>query len=336
MPKDDRTLIQEALEAHERAIRVTDDQNAEAKRLIRRMTSELRDQLSGTCIEIFVTGSYRRKTQIAPLEDVDMIVVLALGPELPASEALALMAATAARCPSVETVEVGVRAVTCVLRDSEITMDLVPAREQPGTESLWLCCYKPADNLDEWTLEPPRQQIAAAIKKQQQCDGDYIPVVRIAKHVNRIQPRDADGKKPVPSYSVEASAHSGMQGPTDWILGLLEALQVLEKCVCERQPLPDPGSPDKDVLALYDESRRQRAASTIRRLRQQVAMAAALPAEQALELLRELLGDTVPTPTNHPDRIRDGIRRGKVGGAGAGIAVVPASAAAKTLPSWRP
>ena len=335
------SAVQEAFEAHERAIRVPDAQNDEAKGLHPPLREEVTGRPGLRYEDSFLNGSYRRKTQIAPLGDLDVVIVL--GPvrgrmplESPA-HALERIAEAALACKAVRRIEpIGVRAVTCVLWDSDITVDLVPALEHVDGDRLWLCRHKPAEGLMDWTLEHPRGQIRAASATNEACGGTYIPLVRVAKGWNcRVGPGD---DKLLPSYAMEAATCRALGGrPADFAPGLAGAYAVLEERLARRLALPDPGNPDRDVLELLDEDRRQRAIPVVQRAAREASRALSLTLEGALSVWGELLGPTFPGPEQRTGRMAAGLVAGTVGGLGSGIAVSEAARAiAKAPRAWRP
>lgn len=332
--------VQAAFEPHERAIRVTDAQNAEAKGLHPPLREEVTRHLGLRFKDSFLNGSYRRKTQIAPLGDLDIIIVLGVvragAPLEPPALALERIAKAASACKAVRRVKIGVRAVTCVLWHSDITVDLVPAREHLDGDRLWLCRHNPDEGISDWTLEHPRGQIRAASATNEACEGTYIPLVRVAKGWNsRMGPGD---EKLLPSYVMEASTCRALgDRPADFAPGLARTYAVLEEHLVGRLPLPDPGNPERDVLELLDEDRRQRAIPVVQHAAREASRALTLPLEEALSVWGKLLGPTFPEPGQRTGRMAAGLVAGTVGGLGSGIAVSGAvRAIAKAPRAWRP
>ncbi len=334
-------MVESAFEAHERAIRVPDVQNAEAKALHPPLRKDLTDRLGLPETASFLAGSYRRKTQIAPLQDLDIIIVMGSagpdGPDQSPVDVLGRVARAAESCDLVRRIDkIGVRAVTCVLWNSEIMLDFVPAFEAGVEERLWLCRNKPEDGLVDWSLAHPRGQILATSTANIACGGTYIPLVRVAKGWNcAAGPGD---EKLLPSYALEAATHGALGlEPTAFAPGLAATLATLEDHLVNHRPLPDPGSPESDVFEMLDEDRRQRAIPIVRAASRQAEQACNSARELALAIWGDLLGPTFPGPAQRPGRIGAGLVAGTVGVAGSGISV---SAAARSLPkttrAWRP
>ncbi|WP_217923122.1 nucleotidyltransferase domain-containing protein [Miltoncostaea oceani] len=329
--------VQEAFEAHERAIRVSGDQNAEAKRIHPLVREQVAEQLGIPVADTFLSGSYRRKTQIAPLGDVDvMLVVGDVRHRPPPDEELARIARAAAGSKIVRRVKkIGVRAVTCVIEGSPIEVDLVPAREHDLDDRLWLCRNKPEEGLCDWTLEHPRGQIQAAADANASSGGTYIRAVRIAKSWNcRMVEGD---EKLLPSYAIEAATHGALGGREhDYDQGMALTLEALAEHLGERRPLPDPGWPERDVLELLADDRRARAIPVAAAAAEAARAALDLPSEEALAAWEQLLGPTFPGPGQRPGTVAASLRAGTAGVAGAGLSLAPgARAIAKSPRAWR-
>lgn len=336
-----QSTVQSAFEAHELAIRVPDVQNREAKALHPRVREQIAQLLGISVDDTFLNGSYRRKTQIAPLTDIDIIVVLGkadvLPIWLPADQVLARVAAAACACEIVRRVEkVGVRAVMCVLWGTDITVDLVPALKNPGDDRLWLCCNKPEEGLNTWTMEHPRGQIQAAADANEASEGVYIRLVRIAKSWN-CSVSDGD-EKLLPSYAIEAAVHAALGGRgIDYAPGLAEALALLRDHLVKRWALSDPGNPENDVLERLDESRRGRAIPVVEEAAEHAERALGVSEAAALEIWQDLLGPTFPGPGQRTGAMSAALRAGTVGASAAGLSIgSPARAISKKPRSWRP
>jgi len=174
--------VQQAFEQFERnAVRVPPPDNEAAKSVQQRIRDHLAGELA-ELVETFLSGSYSRRVQVVKLHDIDIIVVVddptgaftAL-----AAAALAAIGDAARSCDLVSSVSAPrVRSVRLTLHDYEFTVDLVGAREpEGGGDGLLLACNLPEEGRDEWTWGNPRGQREAAVKKNEQTGGIYVPSV---------------------------------------------------------------------------------------------------------------------------------------------------------------
>jgi hypothetical protein len=255
----------------------------------------------------------------------------------PPGEELERIAEAAATCQAIRRVKkVGVRAVTCVVEDSPIEVDLVPAREHDADSRLWLCRNKPEEGLSDWTLEHPRGQIEAAGDANAETGGTYIRLVRIAKSWNCRMGEGED--KLLPSYAIEAAVHAALEGrELPYAEGMELALRTLTEHLELFSPLPDPGWPQRDVLELLAAERRSGAIPVARAAADAAEAALALAPERALAAWEDLLGPTFPGPGQRAGSMAATLRANTAGGIGAGVGLGPAARAIPKNPrAWRP
>jgi hypothetical protein len=182
--------VQQAFEQFEPdVVRVPKEENDAAKEV----HPQIRDTIAQNLpehLETFLSGSYSRRVQVVKLKDVDIIVVLD-DPDGQftdsADAALEALRKAAATSELVKRTLKRRRSVRLTLHDHEFTIDLVAALEPPdGEDGLLLARHIPEEGLDDWTFGHPRGQRQAAIDKNEECGGIYIPSVRpgevLARH----------------------------------------------------------------------------------------------------------------------------------------------------------
>lgn len=165
----------------------------------------------------FLTGSYGRHTKTKPLKDIDIFFVLG------AKEAARRNAAPSAMIDAFETclvsafgrdsVERGRRCVTVEFdkkNPSEegrvLSIDAVPAFGVSDRYEI------PDDILGSWIKSNPETHASEATAKNKECDGSWIPLVKMLKRWNR------SAENPVkPSFLIEVMAQKLVVAPfTDY------------------------------------------------------------------------------------------------------------------------
>lgn len=156
----------------------------------------------------FLTGSYARHTKTKPLKDVDIFFCLGENDRhwrnKPPSDVLAAFEARLSKKYGTDSVERGRRCVTVEFEkrnptaDEEgkvLSNDTVPAYELDD-------CYEiPDRDLGKWIKTDPDIHKAKSTAKNKECDGKWVPLVKMLKRWNR----SAD--KPIsPSFLIEVMA----------------------------------------------------------------------------------------------------------------------------------
>lgn len=207
--------VQQAFEKLEaESVRIPDWENRAAKAVHPKIRGTLEQELEQV-IRTFLSGSYRRRVQVVRLKDVDIIVILDDPDGTFASSAGATLEIIreAAKCSDlVRRTRLGVRAVKLFLHDYEFTVDLVAARQPTSGNGLLLARHLPNEGCDDWQLLNPEGQRQAAIDKNEECGGIYIPAVRIVKYWNKGQ----GDPSPLRSYHAEAILWHALDGPVDY------------------------------------------------------------------------------------------------------------------------
>lgn len=148
--------------------------------------NRIRDVLraAGLIVDAFLQGSFARKTMLAPLRDIDMIVILADSleslrndPAGPAKAMQLLIDALRVEFPDA-TFEPGRHAVKIDFEDGRFTFDCVPAFEVGNAARDVLIA-----NTDDgtWDRSNTRQLIQVVQDRNQGCDGRWVHHARMCK-----------------------------------------------------------------------------------------------------------------------------------------------------------
>lgn len=264
----------------------------------------LRDNLAGELAVLvsFLTGSYRRGTQIPPLDDIDVLLVL--DPTAYASDLVDSDAATAAILRRVHRALATVyprseivgydRCIRIAFTGTGIGFDITPAFQQ--SEDVFLI---PDLRQGRWIATNPKshqQQISYA--NQNVCGQQLVPLVKLLKLWN------LQHGSPLSGFHLEVMAFRALtQPPKDLRHGLACLFDALATSVPYRTPDPWPGGVDVD--AYLTPERREKA---VRRLAEATDLAvAAVRAESTGDVdgahwrWRQILGERYPEPGRKPD-----------------------------------
>jgi hypothetical protein len=179
---------------YQRAIAVHNDVTAYLKEL-------------GLITGAFLQGSLARKTMIAPLRDVDKVVLLAVdytkvlnGQQIAAEK---IAAALKAKYPTLEP-EIGKHCVMLDFGETTFSFDIVPAVDRGDDIEII--------NTKEgcWQTSNTRELIRVIQQRNKECDGNFIHQARIGKLFARI---NAEGL--VPGLHVETFAHQAITDQMD-------------------------------------------------------------------------------------------------------------------------
>jgi predicted nucleotidyltransferase len=313
--------VHEAFEWFEReVVRVRKAENDEAKRVHPKIRETLARELPEH-LETFLSGSYGRRVQAVKLKDIDIIVVLDdPGGEFAASAGAALEAIRRAARDSelVRRTEKRRRSVRLTLHDHEFTVDLVAALEpQGGADGLLLARHLPEEGLDDWTLGHPRGQLKAAIDKNDQTGGIYIPSVRLVKYwLGSLWGE----KRPFRSYHAESVLHGALTAKVGFDEAMVLFFDAAYEALAPGVLTPDPGAADTYVDERLDPGERAEAREAVRRARE--AAYAAHEKEdvgEALDAWVEVFGPAFPAPSTSPERVAASMAARTAGVLGAGI-----------------
>jgi hypothetical protein len=249
----------------------------------------------------FLSGSYKRHTKTKPLKDVDVLFVLGEKEnwrrDKPPIEVLQAFEKCLKKKYSEQgQIAINRRSVTVEFEKSYypedhdgkvLSVDVVPAFE----------CGKdiyeiPDKESGKWIKTSPAKHKEQATAKNDELDGQWVPLVKMAKGWNR-----ANGKPVKPSFLVEVMAEGLAEAPfstyQDEIRNLFAAMEANIDRIW-----PDPAALGPPVSDQMTAERKKEARTALQEAQRKAALAAR--AEQtgrqgdALRIWREVLGDYFP------------------------------------------
>lgn len=225
------TVVQ-AFDQMRRDLELNDREEVEAKRQSNVLRDNLRSSLA--IVHDFLSGSYRRRTAIRPLKDIDLVLVLdeakhrSLRAE-PPQKTLALVRDALARAyPNASPPRVQGRSVNIDFRKTEIGYDVVPAfRHAEGGYLI------PDQERGAWIRSDPERHREACIAANHAAGDMLNPLIKMAKAVNVRHHR------PLRSFHLEVMAYSAFSGrPESYPRGLWRLLVHLSERVLQGCPEP--------------------------------------------------------------------------------------------------
>lgn len=243
----------------------------------------------------FLTGSYRRNTMTKKLRDVDIFVVIDRhGPqaELRQSGPAAVLGSLSEILrQAYDDVTVDQFAATIHLGPDEDVMsfDVVPAFKRTAAGK----GYEIPDTLTaSWIATNPKTHHALLTAKNEECAGQFVPLVKMVKGLNR------EMGEPIRSFLLEVMAHGLVVAPfgryqdeVRWFLA--SAAEAVDRS------WPDPAGLGPDVNTL-DSVERQTAANALAGALEIAEQAIRLEDDQqeraAVEEWRRLFGWRMPRP----------------------------------------
>lgn len=252
-------------------LEITEAQRAEASRQQQQVRAALRARLE--LIDAFLSGSYRRYTQIRPCDDIDLLVVLDAewyqGPHMAQQIHLDAAGARAAidtvfralrdAYPRTELRRFS-RGVQIQFAGTGIGFDVVPAF-QDGSDNFWI----PDTAEGRWVLTNPKaQQQAVSAANQGRCGQMLVPLVKLLKAWNDAH-RQATKSSKLRGFHLEAMAYHGLwlapeSYPAGVALILEDAATRVLADVPDIWPLGEPATADLDWSARLEASSALRAA----------------------------------------------------------------------------
>ncbi len=210
----------------------------------------------------FLTGSYRRDTKTKKLKDIDIFVVL----DANGSQAGFRDQAPIQVINSLETLlrqkwssaaRDGMAVVIPYGPDDEVmSIDVVPAftRDDGGY-------YIPNPSAGGWIATNPKRHHELSIAKNADCDGKYVPFVKMIKGINREL-----GEPVSPSFLLEVMAQSLVKPP---IGRYQDEIVLLLATAAERigDEWPDPAGLGGDVNSVMNGTQKLTAANALNQAR---------------------------------------------------------------------
>lgn len=185
------STVADAFALYDENLKLDPDELARARERHQAIRDVLRS--AGIIDDAFLQGSFRRKTMLAPLKDVDMVVILAAAhehlhadPEGPA-QSVNLLAPPLADAYPHANLEPGCHALKIDFGDEGFTFDAVPAFE----------CHNSNGDVEiadvdqrRWELSNTRELIRVIQDRNQSCGGHWVHQARMMKDfvANALRP----------------------------------------------------------------------------------------------------------------------------------------------------
>ena len=289
------------------------------------VTAYLKD--AGLITGAFLQGSLARKTMIAPLRDVDKVVLLAVDyTKIPNGQQIAaekIAAALKAMYPALEP-EIGKHCVMLDFGETTFSFDIVPAVDRGDDIEIIntkKCC---------WQTSNTRELIRVIQERNKDCNGHFIHQARIGKLFARL---NAEGL--VPGLHVETFAHQVITGQMEDDEAIAALLHAGARSLANGATYTDPTGADelshridpparaKAQQAFADAARLADTAVTYRKHGQH---------NVAIAIWHKMLGDNFPKP-DATSALTD---LGTGAGVGIGGVITRTAPAPTPTRSWRP
>lgn len=243
----------------------------------------------------FLTGSYRRETKTKRLKDVDVFVVIDADgdqghyrDESPGNVLAALLTVIEKKWEDAHID--GMAVVIPYGKDDDVmSIEVVPAFDRAGGGY-----HIPDPQAGAWIATNPKKHHEASTKKNEECGGKYVPLVKMVKAVNREM-----GEPVSPSFLLEVMALEIVTAPVgrygDEIISFLAT-------AADRihEPWPDPARIGPDVNTQMSPAERMTAAQRLRDAQEIAENAVDLQDEgkerAAVDEWRRIFGSRMPRP----------------------------------------
>ena len=320
------------IEFERNVVRVPKVEVVAAREVHPHVVKSLKDAIPGV-VDTKLVGSWARKTQAAHIKDIDTLLFID-DPDgwwkQSAGRALDRVASVAAGHPMVADAEPRVRAVRVRLKEYPFWIDLVLGIKPNTGEGLWLPRNIPEEGLDDWTIENPLGQVDAAVAKNLQCGGMYVPATRIVKFWNQ------GAGKPLHSYHVESILWHALDCPVAYPTAVVTFFEAAVRALQPGGHVADPGNLAKFVDDRLELHERRQALEVVSRTLQQARNAAALDGDDALEAWALVMGPGFPAPSNTEAALRAALVAGGATAVTTGIRPVTSGRPVIQPRSWRP
>jgi hypothetical protein len=240
-----------------------------------------------------LSGSYRRRTAIRPLNDIDIFVILdraahkdVYPPSAPGAclerVKRALVAAYQGKVPT----KLQTRSVNIEFRGTGVGYDVVPAFAIAGGGYMI-----PDIGRSGWINTIPERHREACVKANERAGGKLNPLIKMAKHWNTRH------GKPLRSFHLEVMSYEAFASPAPSYAGGLRLLfAFLAQRVLASCPAPSGAGPHVDAGMTPGERSQIRGA--LSEAAERAAIALQLEREGRIEeahaIWRALLGDAYP------------------------------------------
>ena len=173
------------------------------------MPSATTSSPGGIWSDDFLTGSYRRDTKTKRLKDIDIFAVIdkdgatgRLPHQVPGRGAARAGGTAARQWPDAR--RDGMAVVIHYGTDDDVmSIDVVPAFDRKGGGYVI-----PNPSAGDWIATNPKRHHELSIAKNAECDGKFVPFVKMIKGINREL-----GEPVSPSFLLEVMAQSLVKAP---------------------------------------------------------------------------------------------------------------------------
>ena len=332
-PLSSATPITAAFDEFDEALKLDPGERSRAERVHNEITELLTGE--GLITGAFLQGSFRRKTMIAPLRDIDKVVILheSVRGSSPTQVMDRLEAALQRRGPDAPVARAK-PALKLDLGPDAVDVDVVPAWETPtGDDDVLIANTEPESGEDLWKRSNTRTLIRVVSERNQTTNGRFVRQIRMAKQVVK---EHLDGL--IPGLHVESWAYLAITGPMPHDEALAAILTTAADLIGGRyyeptgvEAISERLDPQDVALArpfLHDLARR--AAEALR-------LAAAGDPKEAQRVWAAICGDLFPAPAAQSagDALNAAFAGGSVTSAGS-VSTTPAGAQrSRPTRSWR-
>lgn len=228
------TTVAQAFEALRQSLELTDSQREEASRQQNVVRENLRRGLGERVQRDFLTGSYKRRTAIRPLKDIDLFVVLDVPvsgwdgtPKTTPQQVLSEVQRVLAQAyPTKDKPKLQTRSVNIDFTGTGIGFDVVPAVASNNGGY-----HIPDRSAGAWIRSDPERHEEVLQKANGNAGGKLNPLVKMLKCWRRVQ------QPPVSSFHLEVMACRPFTGmfrdpaPADFPSGLVFLFEKLSDAV---------------------------------------------------------------------------------------------------------
>ena len=332
-PTSAASTVAEVFDNFDEALKLDPGQRGRAERIHNQITAYLID--AELITQAFLQGSFRRKTMIAPLRDIDKVVMLhpSLSGLTPAQVMDRLEQALHIEYPNA-TFGRTKHSLKLDLGSDSFDFDVVPAWEtDTDDDDVCIANTEPKPGEDLWKRSNTRTLIRVVADRNQATNGRFIHQVRMAKQVVKVH---LDGL--IPGLHVESWAYLAVTDSMPHDEALAAILATAAKSIGGSYTDPtgvdvistrlDTATVTKTRPVLVELSRR---AAEARRL------AAAGDPVEAQRVWRTICGEVFPAPLAQTpgEALRNAFTGGSVTSAG-GVSPTPAGVQrSRPTRSWR-
>lgn len=316
------------------ALKLDPGERLRAERIHNEITAYLVKE--GLITGAFLQGSFRRKTMIAPLRDIDKVVILheSLRPLSPQQVMDRLEGALASKFPDA-IFDRTKHSLKIDLGSDSFDFDVVPAWETSADDNdVLIANTKPLPGESLWVRSNTRELIDVVSQRNQDTDGRFVRQIRMGKQVIK---EHLEGV--IPGLHVESWAYEAVVDTTAHDEALAGILATAAQQIGGTYYEPTGVDRISDRLDPTDVARARPVlrdladgASEARRLSE------AGDAAAALAVWRSVCGDMFPEPPPQTpdDALRNAFTGGSVTSAGTVSATPAAAQRSQPTRSWAP